>query len=99
MGIEPTLVAWEATVLPLNYARNRAPILCFDRAGRQPRWACVGTRKPPRNPTAAAIEAKGPSAHQDRPRQDGSNTDDPPAKVDTSFEPIRGDRLCIVHSC
>lgn len=23
MGIEPTLVAWEATVLPLNYARNR----------------------------------------------------------------------------
>jgi hypothetical protein len=21
MGIEPTLVAWEATVLPLNYAR------------------------------------------------------------------------------
>ena len=24
MGIEPTLVAWEATVLPLNYARIRA---------------------------------------------------------------------------
>ena len=24
MGIEPTLVAWEATVLPLNYTR-RAP--------------------------------------------------------------------------
>jgi hypothetical protein len=23
MGIEPTLVAWEATVLPLNYARTR----------------------------------------------------------------------------
>ena len=22
MGIEPTLVAWEATVLPLNYARK-----------------------------------------------------------------------------
>jgi hypothetical protein len=22
MGIEPTLVAWEATVLPLNYART-----------------------------------------------------------------------------
>ena len=22
MGIEPTLVAWEATVLPLNYTRN-----------------------------------------------------------------------------
>ncbi len=22
MGIEPTLVAWEATVLPLNYARE-----------------------------------------------------------------------------
>jgi hypothetical protein len=26
MGIEPTLVAWEATVLPLNYARFGA---CF----------------------------------------------------------------------
>ncbi len=26
MGIEPTLVAWEATVLPLNYAR----IVCDD---------------------------------------------------------------------
>ena len=23
MGIEPTLVAWEATVLPLNYTRKR----------------------------------------------------------------------------
>jgi hypothetical protein len=23
MGIEPTLVAWEATVLPLNYTRLR----------------------------------------------------------------------------
>jgi hypothetical protein len=23
MGIEPTLVAWEATVLPLNYTRAR----------------------------------------------------------------------------
>jgi hypothetical protein len=23
MGIEPTLVAWEATVLPLNYTRDR----------------------------------------------------------------------------
>jgi hypothetical protein len=22
MGIEPTLVAWEATVLPLNYTRD-----------------------------------------------------------------------------
>jgi hypothetical protein len=24
MGIEPTLVAWEATVLPLNYTRKLA---------------------------------------------------------------------------
>ena len=23
MGIEPTLLAWEAKVLPLNYTRNR----------------------------------------------------------------------------
>ena len=28
MGIEPTLVAWEATVLPLNYTRE---ITCLDR--------------------------------------------------------------------
>ena len=27
MGIEPTLVAWEATVLPLNYTRDDAVIL------------------------------------------------------------------------
>jgi hypothetical protein len=25
MGIEPTLVAWEATVLPLNYTRTPGP--------------------------------------------------------------------------
>ena len=28
MGIEPTLVAWEATVLPLNYTRARGPFYC-----------------------------------------------------------------------
>ena len=29
MGIEPTLLAWEAKVLPLNYTRLQgAPILC-----------------------------------------------------------------------
>ena len=28
MGIEPTLVAWEATVLPLNYTRWPTQILC-----------------------------------------------------------------------
>jgi hypothetical protein len=27
MGIEPTLVAWEATVLPLNYTRGGREIL------------------------------------------------------------------------
>ncbi len=26
MGIEPTLAAWEAAVLPLNYTRARAPV-------------------------------------------------------------------------
>ncbi len=26
MGIEPTLVAWEATVLPLNYARTESKV-------------------------------------------------------------------------
>ncbi len=27
MGIEPTLVAWEATVLPLNYTRLRCVMI------------------------------------------------------------------------
>jgi hypothetical protein len=27
MGIEPTLAAWEAAVLPLNYTRAMLPIL------------------------------------------------------------------------
>ena len=31
MGIEPTLVAWEATVLPLNYTRWPPLILCRSR--------------------------------------------------------------------
>ena len=31
MGIEPTLVAWEATVLPLNYTRWPTLILCRSR--------------------------------------------------------------------
>lgn len=26
MGIEPTLAAWEAAVLPLNYTRDRRPV-------------------------------------------------------------------------
>ena len=35
MGIEPTLVAWEATVLPLNYTRWPTQILCrFQRVGK-----------------------------------------------------------------
>ncbi len=35
MGIEPTLVAWEATVLPLNYTRCMARILgSFHRVGK-----------------------------------------------------------------
>ena len=43
MGIEPTLVAWEATVLPLNYAREREAILCFEAGGRQPRRTPAGS--------------------------------------------------------
>ena len=27
MGIEPTLEAWEAAVLPLNYARTGKPLI------------------------------------------------------------------------
>jgi DNA-binding transcriptional LysR family regulator len=37
MGIEPTLVAWEATVLPLNYTRCAARILCSGPPNRQAR--------------------------------------------------------------
>jgi hypothetical protein len=29
MGIEPTFLAWEANVLPLNYTRPAARILSF----------------------------------------------------------------------
>ena len=35
MGIEPTLVAWEATVLPLNYTRAGERILCMRTGERQ----------------------------------------------------------------
>ena len=35
MGIEPTLVAWEATVLPLNYTRFVVRILCSGPPDRQ----------------------------------------------------------------
>jgi hypothetical protein len=37
MGIEPTLAAWEAAVLPLNYTRLRALILFSFRWVQQPR--------------------------------------------------------------
>jgi hypothetical protein len=37
MGIEPTLVAWEATVLPLNYARSRLPKCRHSRLSSQRR--------------------------------------------------------------
>ena len=29
MGIEPTLSAWEAEVLPLNYTRRFSGLLCY----------------------------------------------------------------------
>jgi hypothetical protein len=35
MGIEPTLVAWEATVLPLNYTRNSQSPIVYSRQGEQ----------------------------------------------------------------
>ena len=35
MGIEPTLSAWEADVLPLNYTRDGERILAIRRAGGQ----------------------------------------------------------------
>ena len=39
MGIEPTLVAWEATVLPLNYTRVGVQILFMAQPQRQQRRA------------------------------------------------------------
>jgi hypothetical protein len=35
MGIEPTLAAWEAAVLPLNYTRMNALILFTSQCVRQ----------------------------------------------------------------
>ena len=32
MGIEPTLEAWEAAVLPLNYTRLRPPLGWFEQS-------------------------------------------------------------------
>ena len=64
MGIEPTLVAWEATVLPLNYAREAAvPPLgmvaggCLDHVGEllprvadaRPRLALADGQRPAAN--------------------------------------------------
>jgi hypothetical protein len=40
MGIEPTSEAWEASILPLNYARSLASLdytQTFARSGRRPR--------------------------------------------------------------
>ena len=37
MGIEPTLEAWEAPVLPLNYTRM---VCCLQSGGRPPAVAC-----------------------------------------------------------
>ena len=33
-GIEPSYAAWEAAVLPLNYARDRLPPHCLDQTAR-----------------------------------------------------------------
>ena len=43
MGIEPTLVAWEATVLPLNYTRIRHSLLrdCSGIMTGSPAWNSV----------------------------------------------------------
>ena len=38
MGIEPTLFAWEAKVLPLNYTRNALSGLILDVLHR---WFCA----------------------------------------------------------
>ena len=44
MGIEPTLSAWEADVLPLNYTREGAGILAIRRTGGQAAMRSVQMR-------------------------------------------------------
>src|SRR5688572_14274286 len=43
MGIEPTLVAWEATVLPLNY--TRAPLHTMEAGENSRAPAAITTRR------------------------------------------------------
>jgi hypothetical protein len=43
MGIEPTFVAWEATVLPLNYTRDPAKVYGETVAGSKSRTAVCMT--------------------------------------------------------
>jgi hypothetical protein len=47
MGIEPTLVAWEATVLPLNYTRS-SPDFTRVSARWVIVWACTAAEARPR---------------------------------------------------
>jgi hypothetical protein len=43
MGIEPTLAAWEAAVLPLNYTRGGRPIVLAGTRGGQSRARHLGS--------------------------------------------------------
>lgn len=53
MGIEPTLAAWEAAVLPLNYTRAERS-LCPPRGG----WQRGGTHVAPRRQSAQKLLPK-----------------------------------------
>ena len=49
MGIEPTLSAWEAEVLPLNYTRRGVPILATSSRALKPVVAPAIIQGPARN--------------------------------------------------
>jgi hypothetical protein len=62
MGIEPTLVAWEATVLPLNYTRDRGPgrqVEAFRRVGNGTSPTGAWTITTVRSPTGIKSPLRG----------------------------------------
>ena len=44
MGIEPTCEAWEAPILPLNYARKNVPLMYQKTPARQRRFLIIQQR-------------------------------------------------------
>ncbi len=58
MGIEPTLSAWEAEVLPLNYTRGKGAILDICRTPSKPPFISMKSSGGTGLPTSAVIVAR-----------------------------------------